>query len=107
MNRMQNSDHDVRLDKLFAAYRAAVPDPGVERRVHARIVAENRIAAVFEHASYSGVWRQICVGATLALTVVMGAFVIPHLEKLPVYSASYVDALGGGPSQHLRRYFLG
>jgi peptidoglycan biosynthesis protein MviN/MurJ (putative lipid II flippase) len=96
MNRMQNSDHnsehEARLDKLFAAYRAAVPDPelsaafmpGLWQKIESRRSGNMR---VFRRLA------QVCVGATLALTVVMGAFVIPHLEKLPVYSASYVDAL--------------
>ena len=87
---MQNSE--TKLDAMFAAYRGAVPDPDgspafmpglwqkIESRRSSNIIVFRRLA-------------QICVGATLALTVVMGAFVIPHLEKLPVYSASYVDAL--------------
>jgi hypothetical protein len=93
MNRMQNSEErEAQLNKLFAAYRAAVPDPdasaafmpGLWQKIEARRTSN---VVVFRRLA------QICVGATLALTVVMGAFVIPHLEKLPVYSASYVDAL--------------
>jgi hypothetical protein len=93
MNRMQNSDErEAQLNQLFAAYRAAVPDPdasaafmpGLWQKIEARRTSN---VVVFRRLA------QICVGATLALTVVMGAFVIPHLEKLPVYSASYVDAL--------------
>lgn len=94
MNRMQNSgdDLDANLDKVFAAYRASIPDPeasaafmpGLWQRIESR---RSSNMLVFRRLA------QICVGATLALTVVLGVVVIPHLEKLPIYSASYVDVL--------------
>ena len=36
---------------------------------------------------------QVCVAATLALTVVMGWVLIPQLEKAPLYSTTYADVL--------------
>jgi hypothetical protein len=89
MNRMDNGD---KLDKLFAEYRAAFPDPdvsagfmpGLWQRIETR---RSSNMLVFRRLA------QVCVGAALAMTVILGAFVIPHLERLPVYSASYVDAL--------------
>ena len=36
---------------------------------------------------------QVCVGATLALTVLMGLVLIPRFEQAPVASTSYADAL--------------
>jgi hypothetical protein len=89
MNRMNSSD---KLDALFVEYRAAFPDPDasagfmpelwqrIESRRSSNMLVFRRLA-------------QFCVGATLALTVILGAFVIPHFENLPVYSASYVDVL--------------
>ena len=90
MNREE--DRNARLDAMFQEYRSAVPDveagagfmPGLWQRIEARRT--------------SNVWifrrlTQVCVGATLALTLLMGAFLIPRLEKTPIYSSSYVDEL--------------
>ena len=87
-----NEDSNAKLDGLFQEYRAAVPDPepgagfmpGLWQRIEAR------------RASSLWIFRrlaQVCVGATLALTILMGAFLIPRLEKSPIYSTSYVDEL--------------
>jgi hypothetical protein len=93
MNRMDSSDNlDRKLDQVFAEYRAAFPDPdasaafmpGLWQRIESRRSAN---MTVFTRLV------QVCVGATLALTVIIGVVLIPHLEKIPVYSASYVDAL--------------
>jgi hypothetical protein len=92
MNRMPEQDRNSKLDALFEEYRAALPDaepgagfmPGLWQRIEAR------------RASSLWIFRrlaQVCVGATLALTILMGAFLIPRLEKSPVYSSSYVDEL--------------
>jgi hypothetical protein len=92
MNRMPEQDSNSKLDALFQEYRAALPDgepgagfmPGLWQRIEAR------------RASSLWIFRrlaQVCVGATLALTLLMGAFLIPRLEKSPVYSSSYVDEL--------------
>ena len=96
MNRMDSDKFDAglnrKLDQVFAEYRAAFPDPdasaafmpGLWQRIESRRSAN---MTVFRRLA------QVCVGATLALTLIMGAVLIPHFEKLPVYSASYVDAL--------------
>jgi len=90
MQNMPNSPE--KLDALWAQYREACPDPeasagfmpGLWQRIEARrqanVTVLRRIA-------------QVCVGATLALTVLMGVVLIPQFEKLPVYSATYVDVL--------------
>ena len=80
------------LDALFQEYRAALPDvdpgagfmPGLWQRIEAR---RKSSLWIFRRVA------QVCVGATLALALLMGAFLIPHLEKSPVYSSSYVDEL--------------
>src|SRR5258707_15069369 len=81
-----------KLDGLWAQYREACPDPepgagfmpGLWQRIEARRFAN---AAVLRRIA------QICVGATVALTIFMGMVLIPQLEKGPVYSATYVDVL--------------
>jgi len=90
MNRMPN--HDAKLDALFAEYRRALPDmdggagftPGLWLKIESRRSANLN---VFRRLA------QVCVGATVALTILMGLVLIPRLEKIPVYSASYVDVL--------------
>jgi hypothetical protein len=87
---MPNSD--AKLDALFAEYRRALPDmdggagftPGLWQKIESRRSANLN---VFRRLA------QICVGATVALTVLMGLVLIPRLERIPVYSASYVDVL--------------
>ena len=81
-----------KLDTLWAKYREACPDPeptagfmpGLWQRIEARRAANvtllRRIA-------------QICVGATVALTLLMGAVLIPRFERAPVYNATYVDVI--------------
>jgi len=81
-----------KLDALWAEYREACPDPeasaGFMPRLWQRI--EARRAA---NVTMLRRMAQICVAATLALTVVIGVVLIPQLEKLPVYSSTYVDAI--------------
>jgi hypothetical protein len=87
-----NEETNAKLDKMFQEYRAALPDPepgagfmpGLWQRIEARRVSS---LWIFRRLA------QVCVGATLALTILMGAFLIPRLEKSPVYSTSYVDEL--------------
>ena len=89
MNRMSDGD---KLDALFVEYRNACPDPeasagfmpGLWKRIEAR---RSSNLTVFRRLA------QACAVATLALTVVMGAVLIPRLEKAPIYSTTYVDVL--------------
>jgi hypothetical protein len=91
MDRMHHPD-DKQLDALFAEYRMACPDPepgadfmpGMWKRIEARRVAT---VSVFRH------WAQACVLATVALTVLIGAVLIPRLQSDPAANASYVEAL--------------
>ena len=91
MNR--EDERNAKLDAMFQEYRASVPDtepgarfmPGLWQRIEARRTSSMWI---FRRVA------QVCVGATLALTILMGAFLIPRLEKAaPIYSSSYVDEL--------------
>jgi hypothetical protein len=81
-----------KLDALWAKYRDACPDPepsagftpGLWKRIEARRASS---LVVFRRLA------QLCVGATLALTVIMGLVLIPQLEKAPLYSTTYADVL--------------
>ncbi|HLW76174.1 MAG TPA: hypothetical protein VKS01_04295 [Bryobacteraceae bacterium] len=84
---------DSRLESLFKEYRASIPDPepsagfmpGLWRKIETRRTSN---LTLFRR------WAEVCLGAAVALALLMGAVVIPHYEKLPVYSsASYVDVL--------------
>jgi hypothetical protein len=107
MDRMQHLGDD-KLDALFAEYRAASPDPepsadfmpGMWKRIEARRVAT---VSVFRH------WAQLCVMTTVAITLLIGAVLIPkfqdkaaggssYLEALSAeHSADYIHMLAGGP----------
>ena len=94
MDRMQHQGDklDARLNAMFAEYRAACPDPepsadfmpSMWKRIEARRVAT---VSVFRH------WAQVCVMATVALTVLIGVVLIPRLQNDPAVNASYVEAL--------------
>ena len=84
--------NDDKLDALWAEYRAACPDPepsaGFTPSLWKRIEARRSTnMVVFRRLA------QLCVGATLALTVVMGLVLIPHLEQTPTAATTYADAL--------------
>ena len=94
MDRMQQQGDrlDAKLNAMFAEYRAACPDPepsadfmpSMWKRIEARRV---QTVSVFRH------WAQACVLATVALTVLIGAVLIPRLQIDPASNASYVEAL--------------
>lgn len=91
MDRMEHK-LDAQLNAMFAEYRTACPDPepsadfmpGMWKRIEARRVAT---VSVFRH------WAQACVLATVALTLLIGAVLIPRLQSDPAANASYVEAL--------------
>ena len=92
MDRMNETPSASKLDALWNEYRRAYPDPeagagfmpALWQRIEARRVAN---ISVFRRLV------QVCVGATLALTVLMGVVLIPRLENALVYNATYVDVL--------------
>jgi hypothetical protein len=87
MDRMEE-----KLDAMFAEYRMACPDPepsadfmpGMWKRIEARRTAT---VSVFRH------WAQACVMATVALTLLIGAVIIPKLQDKSTTSTSYLEAL--------------
>ena len=90
-----------KLDALWAEYRDACPDPEASPdftpRLWQKIEAKriDRTAFVFRRLA------QICVGATLALTLLMGAVLIPRYQNEVAYNGSYVDVLA---EQHANDY---
>jgi hypothetical protein len=89
MNRM-----DDKLDGLWAEYRAAVPDPeaspdfmpGLWRRIETRRVESAN--SVFRRLA------QICVMATLAVTLLLSVVLSPSQPTGEAfYSVGYVDVL--------------
>jgi len=91
MDRMEHK-FDAQLNAMFAEYRTACPNPepsadfmpGMWKRIEARRVAT---VSVFRH------WAQACVLATVALTVLIGAVLIPKLQENAASSSSYLEAL--------------
>jgi hypothetical protein len=90
-----------KLDTLWKEYREACPDqdagpgfmPGLWQRIEARRVAN---LSIFRRLT------EVCVGATLALTVLMGMVLIPRLEKALLENATYVDVLAADhPSSYV------
>ncbi len=87
MDRMED-----KLDALFAEYRMACPDPepgadfmpGMWKRIEMRRVST---VSVFRH------WAQACVMASVALTLLIGAVLIPKFQEKSAVSSSYLEAL--------------
>lgn len=92
MDRMPQDNVEGQLDALWAEYRQACPDPeagagfmpGLWQRIEGRRAAN---LSIFRRIA------QVCVGATVALTVLMGVVLIPHMQRIPIYNVSYVDVL--------------
>ena len=92
MDRMDQNSED-RLDALFAEYREALPDPesGADfmpklwQKIEARRI---ETTSVFRRLAH------ICVGATVALALLISTVLMPSPDNSEVfYSGSYVDIL--------------
>lgn len=85
------------LDKLFRAYREALPDPdgasanftpGIWTRIEARrspVRFVRRMAEAF-------------VAVAALVTLLIGTLLIPNMQRASVYSASYIDVLSADNS---------
>lgn len=81
-----------KLDAVWIEYRNACPDPEPSADFMPRMwqkIEAQRVAAAFTFRRVV----QACVLATVALAIVLGAVVIPHLQNLELDTASYVDVL--------------
>ena len=94
MDRMDHANNgDERLDALFAEYREALPDPeaGADfmpklwQKIEAR---RTETSWVFRRLA------QICVAATVALTLLLSTVLMPTPDNSEAfYSGTYVDVL--------------
>jgi hypothetical protein len=83
---------DDKLDALWAEYRESLPDsepstnfmPHLWKKIEARRV---ETTSVFRRLA------QICVMATVALTLLMSVVLIPQLQSEVAYNGTYVDVL--------------
>ena len=87
MDRMEN-----KLDALWAEYRDAIPDPEPSVEFMPRLWQQiekrrNGNARVFR------VLAQVCLAATVALTLLIGAVVIPRIQAEAFFAGSYAEEL--------------
>jgi hypothetical protein len=96
MEPMENGN-SAKLDALFVEYRSACPDveggpnfmPALWQKIEAR-----RNAMTF----WLRRWAEVCVLATIGVSVLISAFLIPRYQREPVYQATYVDVLSAADS---------
>jgi len=86
-----------KLNQLWSEYRAACADPEPSAEFMPRLwqrIEDQRssLALVFRRLV------EIFVGAALVLTILMAAVIIPRLQRIPVYSATYEDVLAADHS---------
>jgi hypothetical protein len=87
MDRMEK-----KLDALWSGYRDACGDP--EPSAEFMPTLWRRIDA--QRSVTTSIFRrlvQVCVVAAVALTLLMAVVIIPRIQRMPVYSANYVDVL--------------
>jgi hypothetical protein len=87
MDRMEN-----KLDAVWAEYRDAFADP--EPSAEFMPTLWRRIDA--QRTVTTSVFRrlvQMCVVAAVALTLLMAVVIIPRIQRMPVYTANYIDVL--------------
>ncbi|MCU1339058.1 MAG: hypothetical protein JWO19_4639 [Bryobacterales bacterium] len=88
MDRMKD-----KLDALWVEYREAIPDPEAHSDFMPKLwqkIEARRVETTFVFRRLA----QICVMATVALTLVIGAVLIPHgSSDEAFYTGTYVDVL--------------
>jgi negative regulator of sigma E activity len=94
MDRMNHgSNGEERLDALFAEYREAFPDPEPSADFTPKLwqkIEARRVETTWVFRRLA----QICVAATVALTLLIGTVLMPSSDNSEVfYSGSYVDIL--------------
>ncbi len=86
------------LSRLFGAYRDAIPDPepsadfmpGLWKRI------DSRRSSVLLLRRFT----QAFVTLAAVVTVLVGVVLIPYVQALPVYSATYIDVLAEAQSNN-------
>jgi hypothetical protein len=85
---------ELRLDALFSEYRALAPDPESSETFMPQLW--QRIEARRNSTFLVRRWAQACVAATLALALLVTAFVLPHYQAELTRTATpagYLDVL--------------
>jgi len=82
---------EARLDEMFAAYRAACPDPDASPNFMPELWA--RIEAREENTNWFGSVAKALVTAALAATVILGMMVSSKNQSSAYYDGTFVDAL--------------
>jgi hypothetical protein len=91
---------DDKLDALWAEYRESLPDPEPSSNFMPHLWKKIETRRV-ETTSVFRRLAQICVMATLALTLLMSVVLIPQLQNEVAYNLNYVDVLA---DQHANDY---
>ncbi len=95
---MERTDRDqprdpleAALDRLFAAYREALPDPEPSAdfmpRLWQRIEAQQSLTRDFRRLT------EVLVTAAIAVSLVMGVFLVGRQPSVSFYSGTYVEVL--------------
>ncbi len=98
----EESSHMHDLDSLFNAYRDALPDPeptasftpGVWKKIDARRSPLRLLRRMTE----------ALVVLSTAVAALIGVFLIPQIQRSPVYQATYVDVLASEQSTEVMAY---
>jgi anti-sigma-K factor RskA len=88
MDRMED-----KLDSLWAEYREACPDPEPSAQFMPQLWQRIEASRNATTSLLLRRWTEVWLVATVALAVVMGAFLIPHFQTTPAYQATYIDVL--------------
>lgn len=91
MNRMDDKP-EQRLNALFVEYRNACPEPDPAADFMPRLWQKidqrrNANARVFRRLT------EVCVMATVALTLLMGAILIPRIQAEAFFAGTYAEEL--------------
>jgi hypothetical protein len=95
-------DNDTRLNRLFAEYREAVPDPEPSASfvpgLWERIEAQRQTNRWFTR------FAQGLVTAAAALSLLLALVLIPRSRNLDVYERTYVDVLADADALETSAY---
>lgn len=103
MERMNNDD---KLDALFAEYRGALPDPESSADFMPKLwlkIEARRVETTWVFRRLA----QICVGATVALALLISTVLMPSPDNSEAfYSGSYVDILAADHAEDYSQVLL-
>ncbi len=97
------SSDEEKLNRLFAAYRQACPDPepgpDFMPAIWRRIESRRRVTLLLPR------WGARFVAAAAALCILMAAYLVaPRTTESPVYTTTYLDTLEESPALETLAY---